>query len=103
MSQRIIKGIGAAVLALTLSVSMAACSGGDKPSKDEYHAALTEMLGGEDTPKAVIDCMVDESYDDLSAEAVQAIVDGDEEAQETKSDEKVLEDATTACIAKMLE
>jgi hypothetical protein len=83
-----------AVLALALS----ACGGGGgRPSTDE----IADALRGEDNPfgalasdnDEAIDCIAEALHDsDLSDEALQAIVDNDEDAEAEDGDEEALTD-----------
>lgn len=97
------RAMATTTLAVVLAMTAVGCSDG-KPSKEDYRSALTSEQ--EDGPEGAaaegqdkyLDCLVDGTYDDLSAETVQAVVDKDEEYDPSKEDEKVLEDAATKCM-----
>lgn len=105
------RGVAAAALTATLAVSSVGCSAlGGKPSKDDYRSALTSSMeegagaeGADDEQsKDFIDCLTDGTYDDLSTETVQAVVDEEEDYDLPKDDEKVIEDASQKCVEDMM-
>ncbi|MBE7324718.1 hypothetical protein IEQ44_08635 [Nocardioides sp. Y6] len=102
--------VAAAALTATLAVSAVGCSAlGGKPSKDEYRDALSANMdeqGGsaadDAASKDFLDCLTDNTYDDLSTEAVQAVVDEDEDYEASKEDEEVIEKASKTCVEEMM-
>ncbi|VEI13411.1 hypothetical protein [Trueperella bialowiezensis] len=104
-----VAAIGSAVL---LTFSLGACSE-SKPSKEEYREALVEvsnidsyrsMLGEEH--QQVIDnylnCIVDDTYDELPASTIQSLIDDGVAAEGTEKDIELIETATAKC-GEMLE
>lgn len=105
------RGVAAAALTATLVVSSVGCSAlGGKPSKDDYRDALSSNMeedGGitaddDAESKKFLDCLTDNTYDDLSSDAVQAVVDEDEDFDASKEDEEVLEKASQKCVEEMM-
>lgn len=99
----------AALLALPLG--MTAC-GGSKPSKDDVRAGFQKVINEksgaaasspEMKPKMTkyTDCILDEAYDDLSPEALNAMKDGDEKAEVPAKDKKTMEKAVNACASTL--
>lgn len=94
---------------LTVPTACGGSDGGGRPSADEIAAALSDpdnpagaafATGG--TSEEVIDCIAEAIHDsDLSDEAVQAIVDGDEDYAGSGEDDDAitgLSDDITACV-----
>lgn len=105
MSHRTMKAMGAVGIALTLALSAAGCSGEDKASKEDYESYFQEEfgeLGDDKVVGEVVDCIVDETYDDMSADAVNAIAEGDEEYEASAEDEKILEDGINKCVTDVM-
>jgi len=87
----------AAVLSVVaLLGGLSACGGSDRPSKDDLVEAMQSGdsgLGTGDLPDEMADCMAGILHkSDLSDEALQAIVDKDEDYEPSDDDEKALED-----------
>lgn len=90
-------------LAATAAVSMlaftAACGGGgDRPSADEIANAFKsdDDFSSADATDAQVDCVAEAYADsDLSDEALQAIVDGDEDYDASQQDEDAIESLST--------
>lgn len=75
-----------------------------KPSRAEYRAGWSQAMGvgaGQEDPGMArfLDCMTDQTYDDLSAEAVRAVAEGRSGQPTTKQDDAVLEAAYETCSA----
>ena len=77
---------------------------GDKPSKDEvvdgYTAFVADIAGGqlpEGTLDGIVTCIVDGIYDDMSADSLQALADGDATGVAAE-DGTILTTATTTCL-----
>ncbi|MBE6484660.1 MAG: hypothetical protein E7Z96_07835 [Actinomycetaceae bacterium] len=96
-----------------LAISMAACGSAEKPSKEEvsnamqtYLQPMMEAQYGSEVSAILTDdfytCLVDEVYDDFSAEALQAVVDGDMEAEVfTDDDLQKTQEASAKCAAEV--
>lgn len=87
-----------AVLAATsiLAVTAACGGGGDRPSADEVSEALQKNeVAGSEVPKESADCVAEAFVEsDLSDEALQAIVDGEEDYDASSEDEKAVADVS---------
>lgn len=94
-------------VAAVLLVALSGCGGGGRPSQDEIADSIkddsefSDVLEGGDEE---IDCLAETLHEsDLSDEALQAIVDGDEDYEPSKEDEaaltEVFTDGMTACLA----
>lgn len=101
--------LAATALAVIVAVAGVGCSGA-KPSKAEFRAGWAKMLEGEQVgDKAmmdkILDCLVDETYDGLSTDVVQAIAKGDKKATAnvTDADQKLMTEASMTCAKKALE
>jgi hypothetical protein len=92
-----------AVATAVLAVALSACGGGGgggRPSSDDIAKALKDQdnpagatFGGADLSDDVVDCVAKAFHDsDLSDEALQAIVDGDEDFEGNKEDQKIVDD-----------
>lgn len=114
------RSIYAAGLALALPFGLAACGGDEKPSKDEVRDGVAVMLDQQLSAMGVTadqieaaglgpalddyySCVVDGVYDDVSADTLQKIADGDPEAQVADGDLQTLTDASESCVASELE
>jgi hypothetical protein len=100
------------VALFTLLAVLTACGGGGgRPSTDDIAKALKDKdnaagaaFGASGVDDKTIDCIAEAFHDsDLSDDALQAIVDGDEDFRGDKDDAKILEDAdfqadVTKCI-----
>ncbi len=88
------------VALFTMLVVLSACGGGgDRPSQDDIADALGknsdfgQLTDG--ASKDAIDCFAKVLHDsDLSDKALQALVDGDEDFDASKDDEKAVTDIT---------
>jgi hypothetical protein len=85
------------VAMFTLLAVLTACGGGGRPSEDEIADALKDNdTFGQLTNGAsddVIDCIAKALHDsDLSDDALQALVDGDEDFEGDKDDTKAITD-----------
>lgn len=86
----------AATAAVSMLVFTAACGGGGRPSADEIADAIKDddSFSSADATDEQVDCVAKAYHDsDLSDEALQALVDGDEDYDASKEDEKALESA----------
>lgn len=94
-------------IALAASVVLAGCGGGggdDRPSVDEISNVLTEggEIGGDDVsiPEEQADCVAKAFHEsELSDDALNAMVDKDEDYEASEADEKVLSDISTGILA----
>lgn len=102
MLHRTVRTIGAVGLALTVALTAAGCSGEDKVSKKEYEKSFVETFGEGETGEKAAKCLADQTYDELSAETVNALAEGDDEYKASKKDEEVLEKAMEKCMEEML-
>lgn len=129
--RRTVHGVAAAALAVVVSVGLAGCgsggsgegasptspkgglSGKGKPSREEYRAYMlsgVEELGGpkgEDEAdraarSAAVECMSDELYDHLSAEALRAEVDRKKGYVYSDEDQEVLRVAQRTCVDSLM-
>ncbi|UUZ61390.1 hypothetical protein [Nocardioides sp. B-3] len=86
-------------------VLLAGCGGGDgRPSVDEISTVLSEggEIGGEDfsIPEEQADCVAKAFHEsDLSDDALNAMVDKDEDYEASDADEKALTDISTETVA----
>lgn len=99
------------VAMFTLLAVLTACGGGGRPSEGDIAKALKDSdnpagqeLGGSEIGDEVIDCFAKALHDsDLSDEALQALVDGDEDFEAKGDDENIADDkdfqaAVTKCF-----
>ncbi|KNX36109.1 hypothetical protein [Luteipulveratus halotolerans] len=104
----IMRRTAALALAATIPFGLAACGGGDKPSKGEVKAGYAKVASSRVGASAqnpefkksmdkFTGCIVDKTYDDLSADTLNAIKDGDTDADISKDDEKKIDKATNEC------
>ena len=105
MTRRMVHQVAAAALTVMLGMTAVGCSEDDsRPSKDDYRDALmSDATEGEDAAETAqmekaADCLVDESYDDLSDESIQAVIDEDEDYKASQDDTKVWESAMKKCM-----
>ena len=112
------KKIAAFIAIPTLAFSLAACGGGDsdaKPSKEDVNKGLTKILSSQafigkaspTTIKKLASCAVDQMYDKMSNENLNAIADGKKKAEIRKGkeeqfqqDREALSTAAKECTAK---
>jgi hypothetical protein len=90
------------VAMFTLLAVLTACGGGGggRPSEDDIAKALKDgdnpagaAFGSSGLDEKTIDCIAKAFHDsDLSDDALQAIVDGDEDYTGSKDDQKIAED-----------
>ena len=86
----------AAAAAVSMLVFTAACGGGGRPSVDEIADAIKkdDTFSSADATDKQVDCVAKAYHDsDISDEALQALVDGDEDYDASKEDEKAAESA----------
>ena len=91
--------LSAVAASSALLLTLSACGGGDggRPSVDDISESLqdSDMMGGE-VDADVADCVAEAFHDsDLSDDALQAIVDQDEDYEPSGDDEKALENLQT--------
>lgn len=84
-----------------------------KPAKEQYHAGLVAMLNdlgysrqsfldmgvSETAIDTYFSCIVDETYDDVSAGFISAVVDNKPGTALDPSDGKILNDGISTCVA----
>jgi|SRR4051812_37635749 hypothetical protein len=97
------------VALFTLLAALTACGGGgDRPSQDDIAKALKDDSNSasalaEGASDDAIDCVAKTLHDsDLSDEALQALVDGDDDFEGSKDDQKAVEDIIDdigACVS----
>jgi hypothetical protein len=86
------------VAVFTLLAVLTACGGGGRPSTDDIAKALKDKdnpagaaFGSSDAAAAAIDCIAKVLHDsDLSDDALQALVDGDEGFEGNKDDQAAI-------------
>ena len=109
MNSRLLKGSVAVLAATAIALGATSCSGG-KPSKDAVKAGIIKMMKeqGENSYddnalNEYVGCLVDGSYDKVSANTLQKLADGkaDSEASAADEDSKVIGEATQECLAKL--
>ncbi len=99
------------VAMFTLLAVLTACGGGGggRPSEGDIAKALKDddnpvgqQFGASDIDDAAIDCIAKAFHDsDLSDDTLQALVDGDEDYEGDKDEEKILDDPDFAAdVAK---
>lgn len=104
-------------LALALPFGLAACGGDDKPSKEDVLAGFDQMLAQMGMDEASLEsfgvsgeqmdnyasCIVDDIYGEVSADLLNAVADGDAEAQVdiSEEDEEVVTDAVESCQGEL--
>ncbi len=109
---KIAKRISAAFMAGVAALALTACSG-DKPSKDDvkkgFKKVMVEEMGqemvdmvGEDALTKYIGCIVDEIYDDVSADTLKAIADGDLDYKPKDDEDDKFEKAYEKCTGELL-
>ncbi len=88
-----------------LALALGACgSGSGKPSKEEFRKALLsqydedQQLSDSDKEKvgALLDCMVDDSYEKLSEQGIKDAIDGRDITN--KDDQKALQEVVATCL-----
>lgn len=105
-----IRKVATAMLTVSLALGMAGCGNSGKPSKEEVKAGFEKTLNGiqagipEEIKKKMTGCVVDESYDKLSVDALKALQTGDRSKIEAvkSSDREAITSATRACATKMV-
>ncbi|WP_446665271.1 hypothetical protein [Flexivirga sp. B27] len=102
----------AAAMLIALPMGLTAC-GGSKPAKDDvkagYVKAVKKNLGstGSKVPDSLYDkladCMIDKSYDDLSADTLNKLKDGDATAETKvkKEDKETMDKVSKECQTKL--
>ena len=108
MNLRVLKGSVAVLASIAIAFGAVGCSG--KPSKDAVKAGIIKMMKeqGESSYddnklNEYVGCLVDGSYDKVSANTLQKLADGkaDSEASAPDEDSKVIGEATQECTAKL--
>ncbi len=107
-----LKKLSTLLMVPALAVALAACGGSEKPSKDDVKAGLTQAMENElgtgssaeeqEAANELLGCLVDETYDKVSAETLQALADGKDPESISEEDNKHFEDALGTCMEKML-
>lgn len=109
-----LKKISALMMIPALAVSLAACGGSGKPSKEEVKAGITtaveEQMGGEasgltdEQMDQLMTCIVDETYDKASDDTLRSLADGEEpDASADSEDAQIFTDASTTCAQQLME
>ncbi len=109
---KIAKRVSAAFMAGVAALALTACSE-DKPSKDEVKQgimdAAVEEFGqdlvdilGEDVLSDYFGCIVDEIYDETSADTLKAIADEGMQQEMPENEKKVFEEASKKCEEKLV-
>ncbi|WP_133434106.1 hypothetical protein [Aeromicrobium phragmitis] len=90
---KLLKTAAAAGAALTLTLGLSACGGGDsRPSVEEISTSLQSEDSVIPVPEAAADCVAQVFHDsDLSNAALQAMVEQDEDYDASKKDEEALD------------
>jgi lipoprotein len=110
MNLRMLKGSVAVLASIAIACGAAGCSG--KPSKDAVKAGIIKMMKeqGENSydDNALNDyvgCLVDGSYDKVSADTLQKLADGKTDTSASTGvadgDSKAIGEATQECLAKL--
>jgi hypothetical protein len=98
------------VLSAVCAIALSACGGGGggRPSTDEIADALksndefSSIVGAGDNSDETVDCVAKAFHDsDLSDDALNALVDGDDDFDGDDADKKAVEGMTedlTACV-----
>lgn len=110
---KLISRTAAVALVISLPMALGACGGDSKPAKADvkagYIKAVKKNVGasGAKVPDSLYqkmaDCIVDKSYDDLSADTLNKLKDGNATAEtKVKSDDKdTLDKASKTCQTKL--
>ena len=120
MNLRILKGSVAVLASIAIAFGAAGCSG--KPSKDAVKAGIIKMmkeqgesLYDDNALNDYVGCLVDGSYDKVSADTLQKLADGkittdasgsqdgkaDASASVADGDSEAIGEATQECSAKL--
>jgi hypothetical protein len=103
---KIVTRTAAAAMLISLPMALGACGGGDsKPSKADvkvgFAKVMKSMPSGKNVPAPtmtkIADCVVDKTYDKVTAKTLNAMKSGDKNSKADKKDEKTVTDATTTC------
>ena len=111
MNSRLLKGSVAVLAAAAIALGATGCSGG-KPTKDAVKAGIIKMMKeqGENSydDNALNDyvgCLVDGSYDKVSADTLQKLADGKTDTSVSTGvadgDSEAIGEATQECLAKL--
>ena len=103
-TQRILPAMAGSALVLAL-VTGCGGDGGGRPSVEELSQSIqdSDLAGGEDVDPKVADCVAEAFHEsDLSDDALQAIVDQDEDYDASKEDEEAIETVTAGSLADCL-
>ncbi len=109
---KVAKRISAAFMAGVAALALTACSG-DKPSKDEvkkgFKKVMVDQMGqemvdmvGEEALTKYVGCIVDEIYDDTSADTLKAFADGDVDYKMKKEESDKFDKAAEKCTGELL-
>lgn len=107
-----------ACFAVTLSLGLAACGDGDKPTREEaivgWQMIIEEQFSGlgyteddyqilglsDERLNAYYECFVDGIYDDVSASTLRGLASGDSDSSVAEDDQPVIEAANASCLAE---
>lgn len=109
----IMRRVAATATLLALPLGLAAC-GGSKPSKADVKSGMQHYVQktlkeegsgssslSDASLKKYSDCIVDKVYDDVSADALNAMKDGDNDAKVKQSDKDAVSQASKDCAGKL--
>ena len=99
--------LGAVLAAAVMTLAACGGSAGGRPSVDEISAVFQEgsEIGGEEfsLPEDQADCVAKAYHEsDISDEALNAIVEKDEDYEASEDDQKALENVSTDKIAECM-
>lgn len=110
---KIVTRTAAAALLISMPMALGACGSDSKPSKADvkagYIKAVKKNVGESGTKvpdslyKKMADCMIDSTYDDLSADTLNKLKDGNvTEKTKVKSEDKdTMDKASKTCQTKL--
>ncbi|MDO5093860.1 MAG: hypothetical protein Q4D79_10665 [Propionibacteriaceae bacterium] len=111
MMSRVMKGAVAVLASAAIALGAAGCAG--KPSKEavvegwlkfgENYASEGISDEQKEKMKPYAECLVDETYDKLSADTLKKIADGNanKDTKVAKEDEEAIQEATKNCASKL--
>lgn len=104
MNLRVLKGSVAVLASIAIACGAAGCSG--KPSKDAVKAGIIKMMKGQgeslyddNALNDYVGCLVDGSYDKVSADTLQKLADGKADANTSASQEGTKDTGASTSVA----